>query len=308
MILLMNTCQQELARAVSKSEYSDDFAQKSSDDALKMLENDDGKAGRLWSDFLTRHGHRGLMEFELSTEPWGLDPHSLISVIQTMVANPASLASVAKKIGDDQDLLASKPIQNHVLKFILSRARDAVVCREKTKSLCIRTVHCFRMAYRRLAQLMVLEGKIPDAGLIYFFTNSELEQVVNSRGAAGLINKAVRRRKLRPEMEAVVLPEMSLGLPKAEKASTDAQWDDSALGVQLKGAPVFAGTVRATVRVALNLEEAKQIQCGEVLIASSTDIGWSPYFPLLSGVVTELGGLISHGAVVAREYVSLKKQ
>ena len=41
---------------------------------------------------------------------------------------------------------------------------------------------------------------------------------------------------------------------------------------------------------------------GDVLITISTDIGWSPYFPLLGGVVTELGGLISHGAVVAREY------
>ncbi len=41
---------------------------------------------------------------------------------------------------------------------------------------------------------------------------------------------------------------------------------------------------------------------GDILITVSTDIGWSPYFPLLGGVATELGGLISHGAVVAREY------
>ena len=77
-----------------------------------------------------------------------------------------------------------------------------------------------------------------------------------------------------------------------------------ATGVQLTGTPVFKGTVKATARVALNLEEAKQIKHVDVLITRSTDIGWSPYFPLLSGVVTELGGLISHGAVIAREYVS----
>lgn len=74
-------------------------------------------------------------------------------------------------------------------------------------------------------------------------------------------------------------------------------------GVQLRGTPVFKGKIRATARVALNLEEAKAIQNGDILITRCTDIGWSPYFPLLSGVVTELGGLISHGAVVAREYV-----
>ena len=44
------------------------------------------------------------------------------------------------------------------------------------------------------------------------------------------------------------------------------------------------------------------IRPGEILVTQSTDIGWSPYFPVLAGVVTELGGLISHGAVVAREY------
>jgi len=51
-----------------------------------------------------------------------------------------------------------------------------------------------------------------------------------------------------------------------------------------------------------DLSEAKNIQHGDILITHYTDIGWSPYFPLLAGIVTELGGLISHGAVVAREY------
>lgn len=78
-------------------------------------------------------------------------------------------------------------------------------------------------------------------------------------------------------------------------------------GIELRGTPVFKGVVRATACVALNLEEAKQIKLGDILITRSTDIGWSPYFPLLAGVVTELGGLISHGAVVAREYVSIEQ-
>jgi len=52
----------------------------------------------------------------------------------------------------------------------------------------------------------------------------------------------------------------------------------------------------------INLAEAQNIQANDILITYSTDIGWSPYFPLLSGVVTEIGGIVSHGAVVAREY------
>lgn len=68
------------------------------------------------------------------------------------------------------------------------------------------------------------------------------------------------------------------------------------------GSSVYNGTVHARACVITNVSEAENIQPGDILITRATDIGWSPYFPLLGGIVTELGGLISHGAVVAREY------
>ncbi len=74
------------------------------------------------------------------------------------------------------------------------------------------------------------------------------------------------------------------------------------LGDTVKGTPVCRGKYQGTVKVITKLSDAKLIERGDILVTTSTDIGWSPYFPLLGGVVTELGGLISHGAVVAREY------
>ena len=73
-------------------------------------------------------------------------------------------------------------------------------------------------------------------------------------------------------------------------------------GAKVQGTSVCNGVVTARACVALNLEEATVIRPGDILITNATDIGWSPYFPLLGGVVTELGGIISHGAVIAREY------
>jgi len=293
----------DLARTISTSEFAEEFTRQSTDDALQTLENDKAAAGSQFRDFLARHGHRSIMEFDFYTETWGLNPRSLISALQTMVANPSSFAPSPKK--DDDDWLASvqktNPNKYQALKILVPRSRDAVAGREKTKSLLIRTIHCFRLAYRRLGQLMVWDGVIPDAGLVYFFTHSELQQVINSRGAT-LVSKAIRRRKLHPEMNALVYPEMSLGIPKALLDSSSEEMESTVVGVELTGTPVFKGEVRAKVRVAVNLQEARDIQCGEILITRSTDIGWSPYFPLLAGVVTELGGLISHGAVVAREY------
>ena len=272
--------------------------------ALKRLENDQGPVGNRFRQFLARHGHRGVMEFDFYAEPWGLDPRPLISSLQTMAANPNMFATETKANDDWQTLIENmKPNGNRIIKLFVSYTRDGIVYREMAKSALIRTIHRFRLAYRRLGHLMVKDGMIPDPGLIFFFTHSELQQVINSSGAA-LINKAIRRRKLHPELCNLVFPEMSIGLPQPIQDQPSQQFHSDVHGVQVTGTPVSNGTVRAKVRVAMNLDEARLIQCGEILVTRSTDIGWSPYFPLLSGVVTELGGLVSHGAVVAREYVS----
>ncbi|KAI9559139.1 hypothetical protein GHT06_015928 [Daphnia sinensis] len=294
----------QIAQAILKSEDAKEFCEHSLEIASVWLETDPGLPGGLFRSFIARHGHRGIKEFDVATETWGMNSRPLVSVLQSMVANPASLDATSQPAKSNDDWLKSigqsKPGKYRALKFFVPRSRNAVIAREKTKSLLIRTIHVFRMAYRRLAHLLVRDGKIPDTNLIFFFTHSELQELILSNGVA-LINKANRRRKLYPELDALVFPEISLGIPKPlENSSSEEVW--GADGIQLTGTPVFKGTVRATARVALNLEEAKQIQNGDILITRSTDIGWSPYFPLLSGVVTELGGLISHGAVVAREY------
>ncbi len=71
--------------------------------------------------------------------------------------------------------------------------------------------------------------------------------------------------------------------------------------MDLIGSPVSAGTVEGRARVILRLENAN-MEKGEILVAPYTDPAWTPLFPLVAGLVTEVGGLMTHGAVVAREY------
>lgn len=73
-------------------------------------------------------------------------------------------------------------------------------------------------------------------------------------------------------------------------------------GICVHGTPVSRGKIEAPARVVKHLEAAGSIQPGDILVTNATDIGWTPYFPLLAGIVTEIGGLLSHGAVIAREY------
>lgn len=60
--------------------------------------------------------------------------------------------------------------------------------------------------------------------------------------------------------------------------------------------------MEGTARVAHTLSEAAQLQPGEILVTPITDIGWTPYFSMISGLITDLGSAVSHGAVIAREY------
>jgi len=110
----------------------------------------------------------------------------------------------------------------------------------------------------------------------------------------------MHRRRLHTYLDGLKFPEISVGIPKP--LEQDQQDEEGKSAIEIKGTPVCLGVAKGTARVVINLAEAQNIQANDILVTYSTDIGWSPYFPLLSGVVTEIGGIVSHGAVVAREY------
>ena len=119
----------------------------------------------------------------------------------------------------------------------------------------------------------------------------------------------MRRKLLFPAWDKQQFPEIISGNPiQIEKKLQQAAAGRTKVGpspgtsVIVTGTPACPGRVTGPARVITHISEADTIRPGEILVTMSTDIGWSPHFPVLAGVVTELGGLISHGAVVAREY------
>ena len=119
----------------------------------------------------------------------------------------------------------------------------------------------------------------------------------------------MRRKLLFPAWDKQQFPEIISGNPiQIEKKLQQAAAGRTKIGpshgtsVMVTGTPACPGRVTGPARVITHISEADTIRPGEILVTMSTDIGWSPHFPVLAGVVTELGGLISHGAVVAREY------
>lgn len=143
-------------------------------------------------------------------------------------------------------------------------------------------------------------GLLPDNKLIFYLTHQEIGMHLKDRSQNDLISKAIRRRRLLPELRKLQYDEFQWGLIKPR--STDIDADAFKHLQKVTGTPVCEGKLTGRACVVKSFDEVSKIRAGDILIARSTDVAWSPYFPILSGVVTELGGLIPHGAVVAREY------
>ncbi|XP_070544378.1 rifampicin phosphotransferase-like isoform X2 [Ptychodera flava] len=310
--LLLSDCQdvasadvpvamERVTKEISKSGNTDTFLSMNAETAAEWLKSGkSGEAGKQFQTFLQDHGHRCVRESELREPSWGLDPTLVIPIIQAMLRNPYGTEKKTVSVEDAINQLKSPVsfVGKHVLKWVVPKARVAVGNRELGKSLAIKIVDHFKCAYWKLSELMVKEGLLPDKDLLFFLTHQELGQVIR-RSNTTLVGKAIRRRRVLSSLSKMQFPEISIGLPQPLNMEDD---KISTSSVKMTGMPVCHGVVKGVARVVRKLQDAHNIQSGDVLIVCYTDVGWSPYFPLIGGLVTELGGLLSHGAVVAREY------
>ncbi|KAL1502561.1 hypothetical protein ABEB36_007686 [Hypothenemus hampei] len=292
---------QKIARLIKDEGYSEEFCTIKPELGVDWLNAKCPAALKIFEEFVEKHGHRCIGEFELLSQTWGLNPSLLIPVIQ---ANTKNMQDVAKKQPKTIEQIINEletPVNfvtRKILTYTLTNLRKAVGRREKSKSYLIQSFHKTRLAYHKLAKVMVLEGLLPSENLVFHLTKYELGQVVHRRSPC-LINKAMRREKLHSKWNKIKFPELNYGMPQPENDEIEMISDASYV---CYGTPVCNGTVQARACVITSLDEIGALEKGDILITYCTDIGWSPYFPMLSGVVTELGGLVSHGAVVAREY------
>jgi pyruvate,water dikinase len=267
------------------------FQQAAVADALSWL-NDTAALAPAFDAFLSNHGHRGYRELCMRDPAWGDDPAPLIQSMQAAVH--ARLVTVGHRSLHTQDIDWSSLSRG--LRWILPRAHNAIRRREHTKSQLVDAAHRFKRGFRHLGALLHEEGALPDADLLNFFSTGELPAFIACPDAAS-VNRAIARREALAYQQQFEFPEISVGIPQPLEART-VQFADGVL----RGRPASRGVVQGIARVAHTLAEAAALQPGEILVTPITDIGWTPYFSLIGGLVTDLGSAVSHGAVIAREY------
>ncbi|HKP07141.1 MAG TPA: PEP-utilizing enzyme, partial [Microbacterium sp.] len=264
---------------------------------------------RTMASFLARYGHRAVAEIDLGMPRWAEDPAHLFGVLagylrlETDAATPAQhFAAGARDAQAMVDTLVGRARRRGRLRaaavaFCLRRARALVGMREMPKFLMIIAMRRARAELAEIGVELAAAGRIADPGDVFFLDFDETK-----RAAAGTdLRATVRERRDRydAELRRRHVPRMLLSdgtEPEAVGTGATAEGPGT-----LRGTPASAGTVTAPARVILDPVGA-ELQPGEILVAPSTDPGWTPLFLTAGGLVMEMGGANSHGAVVAREY------
>ncbi|WP_395398458.1 PEP/pyruvate-binding domain-containing protein [Arthrobacter sp. UC242_113] len=267
--------------------------------------------------FLARYGHRAVAEIDLGVPRWGEDPAHIINVLANYLkpADPelapdrvfqraaenaeAKVAELAARAARSRGRLVGRLVAHS-----LRRARATAGMREYPK---FRLTVAFAVLRRQLQQVgeeLAGAGRIQVPDDVFFLDLTEAR--VGLRGADLRGPVAERRQNYHREMRRRRIPRLLLSDgTDVEAAMAAAQAVSSADGRvrpgTLAGAPASAGTVTGKARVILDPGGA-HLEPGEILVAPSTDPGWTPLFMTAGALVMEMGGPISHGAVVAREY------
>ncbi len=258
--------------------------------------------------FLRRFGHRAVAEIDLGMPRWSDDPSHLLGVISNYLRlDPDDLDPVSQfRAGEAKaesmiTNLTTRAAERSRLRarlagWTLRRARQLVGLREAPKFLLIMALATMREQLKEVGRQLADAGSIDHGDDVFFLDLGDAR-----RGLAGEDQRALvaeRREAYEQELKRRHIPRLLLSDgTEPEAVAVEAARADGALA----GSPASAGTVTGRARVVLDPVGA-HLEPGEILVAPSTDPGWTPLFLTAGGLVMEMGGSNSHGAVVAREY------
>jgi rifampicin phosphotransferase len=276
----------------------------------------DGPTKRAIVSFLDLYGDRAVREAELSTPRWKEDSRPVLAMIRVALRGEArdvepQLARAKAEADAEMQRLVPRLsfLQQTLVRHLVARAQKAARRREQMRTHVTRVLGMLREvaldADRRLlrlvpeladdwAKLRAAGSPLAATHTVFFLTVDEVANALRaSRTDLAPLVRARRaeymRDRARPDPPATFIgAPPSVQLPPAG-------------GDVMKGIGASSGVVEGLARVLLSSSEMSDLQPGEILVVHTTDVGWTPLFCIAAGVVTELGGPLSHAAVVARE-------
>lgn len=265
--------------------------------------------------FLGMYGHRAVAEIDLGMPRWSDDPTHILGVVANYLRlaegaeAPDQQFSRAAREADEQvarfvaRARAKSPLHKAVVKIALDRTRRFAGLRELPKYNLVLGLGAAREQLLLIGNELAAAQRIDRAEDVFFLDLDDVEVALAGDDRRDVV--AERRAAYQQELRRRHIPRVLLSDGTEPEATAVGSGGKQRRGIvqpgTLSGSPASAGLVSAPARVIMDPVGA-HLEPGEILVAPSTDPGWTPLFLTAGGLVMEMGGPNSHGAVVAREY------
>ncbi len=281
------------------------------DDFLEELAKIEG--GREAQDailsYLNKYGMRCAGEIDITKPRWSEEPAALVPLILSNIKNFEPDAGFRKfEQGRQEALRKEQELLNRLkqlpegeqkakeTKQMIDLIRNFAGYREYPKYSIVSHYFVYKQALMKEAKKLVRDNVIHENDDIYYLTFEEFREVVRTNKLDYSIihqrkNEYKLHEKLTPPRVFTSDGEIVAGKYNQENIPTGA----------IAGLPVSSGVIEGRARVIINMKDA-DLEDGDILVTSFTDPSWTPLFVAIKGLVTEVGGLMTHGAVIAREY------
>ncbi|MCA1846379.1 MAG: hypothetical protein LC792_24925, partial [Actinobacteria bacterium] len=279
------------------------------DDPVGDLRRASPAAAAALDDLIARFGHRASAELELSNPSWRMDRRPVLDAVRVEIqhAGPAENAGSIRAAAEAELSGRISKVKLPIVKAALKKSQTQMASRENGKIPAVLLWDELRRLLAAAAPRLVERGVLPDRAAIHYLRHQELRAVVRGDAGPG-VEEIERRREAHRRCLALDLPELvevgpswirplddafirARGMLPPEKLAADV--------TRLHGIAAAPGTVTGTARVLS--DPFDEFEAGDVLFARTVDPGWAPVLACAGAVVLDIGGVLSHGAVVARE-------
>ena len=255
-------------------------------------------------EFIRRHGYHGPSEGELSSRVWRINRQPVEELLTAYRAmgeerDPAvvELARSEERRRAEVELFgALSGAQRASAKLMAKLAAKFIPLRGTGKAAFLQAVDVSRAAARFIGEEMATAGELSSPEDVFMFTWTEL---VSASPAPDPKAVADERRAIHDEYRTLDIPDLFNGLPVPFTIPEESA--GGGVGAIVTGTPVSAGVVEGVARLVLDQETDDPLQPGEILVCRTTDPSWASAMMLATALVIDIGGPISHGAIVARE-------
>jgi phosphohistidine swiveling domain-containing protein len=261
--------------------------------ALKKLYKYDQEFRASIDRFMNDYGHRGPAEFDVASINWREDYTMLYSIITT--ARESSEYRVQREKIVNEVMQSVRPFERYVLKTFMPRLEAFIPLRENGKHYYLKATAKTKDQLLSIGKRLVESGYMRKPRDVFFLTLRDLDGIASGSHAKRDVQAIIDQRKKQwHEYRCAEVPDIIY--ESGERITTAVRKSNA-----LVGEPLSSGKIKARARIISDFSKIHRLKQGEILVTHHADPGWTPLFTIASGLIIEVGGVICHAAMVARE-------